>query len=127
MRGIAFRFFFMGAIYAVLGMALGVYMASTDEHSLAPVHSHVDLIGWVSMGLFGLYYHNVPDAARSRLAQIQFWVSSVGTLLLGPGIWIALKTLVGALAAVSALTVFAGMILFMVIVWRHRGADATAA
>lgn len=127
MRGLAFRFFFAGTIFAILGMMLGIYMAATDEHSLAPVHSHVDLIGWVSMALFGFYYHNVPEAAASRLARLQFWVSTIGMVLIGPGIWIALKTPFGALAAVSAITVFVGLLLFAAVVWRHRGSGPAAA
>jgi cbb3-type cytochrome oxidase subunit 1 len=127
MNGLAFRFFMSAALYVAVGMVLGIYMAASHDHTMAPVHAHLNLVGWASMGLFGLYYHNVPAAARSRLANIHFWVSSIGLWLLVPGIALAVTEGPEGLAAGSSFIVLAGMLLFVFIVWSNRGAGRAAA
>ncbi|MFZ2099363.1 MAG: hypothetical protein WAU86_02225 [Oricola sp.] len=121
MQGLAFRFFFAAAIYAIPYNLLGIHMAAAHRHTLAPVHAHINLVGWASMGLFGLYYHAVPKAAAYRLASIQFWISSIGLRGLVPGIALAVTRQFETLAAISSIVVFSGMVLFVLIVWRNRG------
>jgi len=60
MKGVANWFFTTAALCVLIGMAWGIQMAATGDHSLSPAHAHLNLVGWVTMGLFGLYYHNVP-------------------------------------------------------------------
>lgn len=127
MHGIAFRFFMSAALYVLIGMALGIYMAASGDHTMTPVHAHLNLVGWASMGLFGLYYHNVPVAAQTRLANIHFWVSSIGLWLMVPGIALAITGGPEGLAAGSSFVVIAGMLLFVFIVWSNRGASTELA
>lgn len=127
MRGIAFWFFMSAAVYVLLGMILGIVMSASQDHTMAPVHAHLNLVGWASMGLFGLYYHNVPEAAVSPLARIHFWVATVGLWLLVPGIALAITGRGEILAAIASLIVLAAMVLFVVIVWRNRAAATSSA
>ena len=48
-------------IFAITGMALGIYMGVAQDHSLTPVHAHINLVGWVSMFLAGLFYRAYPQ------------------------------------------------------------------
>lgn len=57
-----------GVIYLLLGVALGVFMGASGDHSLRSVHAHIGLFGWVSMALMGVIYLNLPDLAQTRLA-----------------------------------------------------------
>ena len=41
----------------MLGVAMGVAMGVTHRFEYAPVHAHINLLGWVSLGLFALIYH----------------------------------------------------------------------
>jgi len=37
-------------------MAWGIFMAASRDHSSMPAHAHLNLLGWVSLFLFGIYY-----------------------------------------------------------------------
>jgi len=64
----------IAAVYFVVGIALGTYMGASGDHSLFPVHAHINLLGWVSPVLFGLIIRQFPQMADTWLARIQFWL-----------------------------------------------------
>jgi hypothetical protein len=70
----------------IIGMSLGIWMGISEDHSLGPVHAHLNVIGWLSMAVVGLYHRGTGRAA-SRLDKAQ-----VITLCLG------IPALVGGLA-----------------------------
>jgi hypothetical protein len=67
----------MAVVYLVVGVGFGVYMGASGDHSLYTVHSHIGLLGWTSMGLMGLLYRAVPEAARTRPAAWHFWLYQI--------------------------------------------------
>lgn len=67
-------------ITVFVGMGIGVVMTVTEDFALAPVHAHVNLLGWASMFLFGLYYRVTPEADRP-LALIQYGLALMGLIL----------------------------------------------
>ena len=44
----------LAGLYFFIGVALGVGMGLSGDHHLFPLHAHINLLGWVSMALFGL-------------------------------------------------------------------------
>ncbi len=68
------RWFLCAITYFVIGISLGVFMGASGNHSLFPVHAHINLVGWASMGLTGLLYRSFPAAAQSALATWHFWL-----------------------------------------------------
>jgi drug/metabolite transporter (DMT)-like permease len=112
------------------GMAFGIVMGIRHDFSLAPAHAHLNLLGFVAMFLSALYYRAVPEAAASRLAAVQAVVSVVGAIVFPVGI--ACVVLGGherfePVVVAGALTVFLGMVLFAVIVYRTSGSGAAQA
>ena len=77
----------VAATAALCGMGLGIFMATSQDFTLMPAHAHLNLLGWVSMALYGLYYRGAA-LLRVRLAWIQAGVATAGFL-----------TMTGALAA----------------------------
>ncbi|HET7524816.1 MAG TPA: hypothetical protein VFK10_02640 [Burkholderiaceae bacterium] len=65
-------------MYLMLGVGMGVAMGVSHRFEYAPVHAHVNLLGWVSLGLFALIYHVLPRAAMTRLARWHFWLHNTG-------------------------------------------------
>ena len=65
-----------------MGMGMGIAMAIARDHAVTPAHAHLNLLGWVSLFLFGLYYRLNPALDVSRLALVQVGVWSVGTVVL---------------------------------------------
>jgi hypothetical protein len=109
---------------ALLGMAFGIFMGIRQDFALAPAHAHLNLLGFVTMFLSALYYRAFPAAAASRLARYQAVIGVVGAVLFPVGI---ASVLLGGhdrfepLVVAGALNVFAGMVLFAVIVFRTAG------
>jgi cbb3-type cytochrome oxidase subunit 1 len=68
------RFLRIAVVYFFAGVLLGIVMAAHQEFTLRPVHAHINLLGWVSLALFGLFYRSQPAAADSRLARVHFWL-----------------------------------------------------
>jgi hypothetical protein len=77
-------FFLCAVVYGICGMSLGIYMGATENHTLMPVHAHVNLLGWVSLAIMGGFYALVGERAPIKLAWVNFGLSNIGLLLVGP-------------------------------------------
>jgi hypothetical protein len=64
----------LAVLYLVTGVAMGIAMGATRNFTLMPVHAHVNLLGWATMGLAGLIYSIFPQAGASKLAKAHFWL-----------------------------------------------------
>ena len=113
MQGTAFRFFATATVFVVFGMAWGIHMSATGDHLHAPAHAHLNLLGWVTMALFGVYYHLVPSAGASRLALIHYAVATLGVLLITPGIVMAIDGTGEALAKAGSVLSILSMLIFL--------------
>lgn len=108
----------------LIGIVLGIVMGIRQDFVLMPAHAHLNLLGFVTMFLSALYYRVVPEAAASGLARYQAIVSVAGAVVFPIGI---ACVLVGGhdrfepVVVAGALTVFLGMALFAVIVFRTCG------
>ena len=76
----------VAVLMVVAGMIWGIIMAVSHDHSAMPAHAHLNLLGWVSLFLFGLFYHLHPAIDRSRAALVQVTVWIVGTVILTFGV-----------------------------------------
>lgn len=65
-------FLLIGVIYLVVGIGLGSHMGASGDHTLSPVHAHINLLGFVSMTLFGLAYRVIPAMAGATLGRVHF-------------------------------------------------------
>jgi hypothetical protein len=119
MRGVAFAFFASGSVAVLAGMVWGIQMSVTHDHGLAAAHAHLNLVGWVTLGLFGLYYAQTPAAAQSRLAWVHLALAIGGVVLMVPGIVLAIRGGNPALAAAGSMLTLASMVVFFATVLRH--------
>ena len=108
------------AIYAVIGMALGIYMGIKQDFSLMPAHAHLNVLGWLSIMVYGLVLAKFPAIAEMRLAKIQGAIAHLGVIVFVPGIAIAILTDHGVeqLVMIGSLLVLLGGLLFVPMVWR---------
>jgi hypothetical protein len=77
-------FFLCAVVYGICGMGLGMYMGASENHTLMPVHAHVNLLGWVSLAIMGGFYALAGERAPTKLAWVNFGLSNIGVLLVGP-------------------------------------------
>lgn len=118
------RFLRLAVVFALIGMALGYWMGASRDFAASPVHAHINLLGWVSMTLYGLFYRLLPLAALGRLPQAHFWTALIGLLIFMPAL--AAELLGGPpWAAAASIGLIAGptltllsMVVFAVIVFR---------
>lgn len=113
-------------LLALVGMVWGIVMAISQDHSTMPAHAHLNLLGWVSLFLFGIFYRLNPGIDRSRSARIQVGVWIVATVVLTTGVALehSGNPAGDPIAAIGSLAVLADMVLFGWLVLRHeRNAD----
>jgi putative Mn2+ efflux pump MntP len=112
---------FQAAVLLVLvGMVWGIVMAVSQDHSSMPAHAHLNLLGWVSLFLFGIFYHLHPAIDRSRvaMAQVCIWIVATIVLTLGVALVHSGYQLGDPIAGVGSVAVFGDMVLFGWIVRR---------
>jgi hypothetical protein len=120
MERLSDRFLQTGVLFALCGMALGVWMGKAGDFALSPVHAHINLLGWVSMLLYGLVYRAIPRAAEGTLPLVHFWLSVVSLLAMIP---VLSMFLLGHAAyalplGIVSVATWLSMLLFAVIVFR---------
>ncbi len=118
---IAYFCFILAALAGVTGISLGIWMGINQDFSLAPAHAHVNLLGWVTMSLYGLY-HRVSGMPESRLAWVQAVSGGVGFPSFTGGLAVYLATgnqgLLMQIAIMGSLLCLLSMVLFLVVVLR---------
>jgi FtsH-binding integral membrane protein len=114
-------------LFVLVGMAWGIQMAVSHNHAAFPAHAHLNLLGWVSLFLFGIFYHLHPSIDQSRTARVQVWVWIAGTAVLAVGVGLVHTGTESAepIAAIGSLTVFASMLAFAWLVLRRERYSAT--
>ena len=121
MKGIALNFMLLAVISVVLGMIWGIQMSASQNHTLSPAHAHLNLIGWVSMAVFAIYYHLVPVAAQGILAKIHLLLAVLGLVTIVPGIVMAVTQQGDVLAKVGSVLSLLSMLVFLAVVVTSRG------
>jgi hypothetical protein len=105
-------------VYLLVGMAFGIWMAATHDHSLAPAHAHLNLIGGVLMAIFGGFYTLFPIAAASLIARLQVAATHIAIWLMFPGIIMSIQGQSEALAKAGSVVGILAIALFLVVVAR---------
>lgn len=114
MSRISTAFFGAAVLYALAGMLLGMVMGASNDHTLAPVHAHMNLLGWTSLALMGAFYGLAGDLAPVRLAWVNFGVSNLGNLITLPLLAMLLRgdPSVTPIMVVGEATIVLGMLVF---------------
>jgi hypothetical protein len=110
------RLIHTSAAFFVAGVSLGMYMGITHDFRLTHVHVHVNLLGWVALGLAGLLYSVRPALERHWLAHAHYWLHTIGLLLfMGGFAWRSVvdSTTFAPIAAGSSMVAL-GVLLFAV-------------
>jgi hypothetical protein len=115
-----------GVLFALAGMGIGIFMAASHDHTLTPVHAHVNLLGWVTMFLAGLFYALRPEC-QTKMAIVHLALSVVGLLILTPGLVGALEGYGWGepLAGIGSVLTLLAALLFATIVFRATATSGT--
>jgi hypothetical protein len=111
----------LALLYFVAGTGLGVFMGMSQDHTMFPVHAHLNLLGWASLALTGFIYDRFPAATATRLYPVHLWLYNLAL----PIAMIALVFLfkgneaLGPVAGIASLVLFASIVIFVFNVWRN--------
>lgn len=78
------NFIIMSIVYLGVATAIGLLMLYDEKlMSLKFMHSHLMLLGWVSMMIYGVGYHILPkfkgrQLYSNKLGEFQFWLANLG-------------------------------------------------
>ena len=113
-------FFKTAIVFLIVGIAMGLQMSISGNHNVIGAHAHTNLLGWVTMALFGGYYGLNPAKAELKIARIHYWLYAGGVTALVPSLYalylgyVAIEPVV----ALASLVAFAGVLTFAVVVFR---------
>ena len=113
MPRIDLSFLLLAAASLLVGVTLGIGMGVIHDFQLAPVHAHLNLVGWASLALFGLTYRAYPELGCSRLASIHFALASLGAVLFPIGIALAITEVTSAVAIAAAFVWLGAVLSFL--------------
>jgi hypothetical protein len=104
-------------------MVWGLMMASSENVAMAPAHAHLNLLGWATLSLMGTFYALLGERAPTKLGWVNFVLSLGGVIVTIPALAKFLEGNRAVIPAVAAgsMTVFAGMITFLIAIamtWR---------
>lgn len=110
-------------ILAVIAAGLSLWMTATHDYRAMPAEIALNVLGWASFMLYGLYYRAVQTSAGG-LERIHYFVALVGVAVAAVGIagteWG--HVLFDPVRVVGAIVVALGFVLFGMIVFRTRTA-----
>ena len=122
----------LSVLFVGLGVSIGYWMGMTHDFTVSPVHAHINLLGWVSMFLYGLFYRAFPVATQGWLPKVHLTLAIIGLPVMMIGLTIqllavaALMPIVPILMIVGPTMVLLGMFAFAVIVFRATGGRQAA-
>lgn len=82
------RFIIMSIVYLGVAAVVGIVMLGSEKAmALKFVHSHLNMLGWVSMMIYGVGYHILPrfmgrQLYSTKIGEMQFWLANVGLVVM---------------------------------------------
>ena len=129
-------FIIMSIIYLGIAAVLGIVMLYQEQAmTFKFVHSHLNMLGWVSMMIYGVGYHILPrfmgrPLYSQRIGDIQFWAANIGLIAMlvfytlniyqPSRAYLAITVAAGILEMLSIFLFFYNML--MTLVPRNQGA-----
>lgn len=80
------NFIVVSIVYLGISSILGILMLWNQSLlSLKFVHSHLNMLGWVSMMIYGVGYHVLPRFSGRplkypKIGELQFWAANIGLI-----------------------------------------------
>jgi cbb3-type cytochrome oxidase subunit 1 len=120
-------FIVMSIVYLGVSTILGLLMLGNQGlMSLKFVHSHLNMLGWVSMMIYGVGYHILPrfmgrPLYSNRIGEVQFYLSNIALIAMllfytlnvysPSGTYLTLTVVSGVVEAVTVFLFFYNMLM----------------
>jgi len=142
-------FIYACIVYSIIGFSWGALMGGISEFRhfvdqrlhgdlIVRAHTHINLLGWVEMAIFGAVYYLIPRLVKRpifslRLVKAHFWTHNIG--LIGMVILFTTAGVVGGIAGVdhapeevehmirpmmASMGLFGSLVLIANIIWAYN-------
>ena len=114
------KFVLTGLGYAIIGLALGIFMSASKDHGHLVTHAHIMMVGFVVSFIYGVCHKLWLNNLVTTLSKAQLYIHQIGTLgiviglFLYYGKFVSLET-IDPFLALSSIAVFIGMVLMKVL------------
>ena len=105
-------FILLSVLCLIFGIVMGIVMGAAHDFQFTPVHAHLNLLGWVSLALFGLIYKAYPALKSSWLANAHLILSGSTAVIFPVGIYVSIAHENPALAIAASFVALAGILVF---------------
>jgi hypothetical protein len=106
--------------YGLAGMAWGLQMGISGDHTMMPAHAHLNLLEWVSLSIMAAFYRSAGRSSPPRLMAVNFVLSALGPLVFAFGLAMELSghPAFAPVIGLGAVATMAGLATFGLAVWR---------
>ena len=118
-RRIDLMFLTLASLCMVAGIIMGLVMGVRQDFTLAPVHGHLNLLGWASLALYGLAYRCYPRLGSAGSRWVHLVLSGSAAILFPIGLAYELQQGAGTLIVIAAPLWLAGAVVFCIAVISH--------
>lgn len=122
------RFLKIAVVYFLVAVCLGLVMGIIHDFAFTSVHVHLNLLGWVSMALFGIIYSIYPHVAKTKLANSHFWLHNIGLPIMQGTLFLQILTENQAFTIgiiIGSLLVVVGTLLFVINLFKQLHVNQT--
>ena len=119
-NSISLLYFRTAAILLIVGMLYGIYMSASGNHAAAGAHAHLNLIGFVVMSIYGIFFALNPKKSTGRLPKILWGLNTIAAVVMFPSLVLLLNghPSFEPLVAAASFLALAGTILFAVLLFQ---------
>jgi len=109
--------------YAAVGLALGIYMAASQNHGELVTHAHILLIGFVLSLVYGIIHKLWLEKPNRVVSTIQFIVHQAAAVTVSVGLFLVFgnivsETILGPILGIASAGVLLGMLLMLYMVMK---------
>lgn len=119
------KYLLWGIAYAIIGMLLGIVMASSGNHGQYVTHAHILLVGFVTSLLYATIHRLWLITPSQILARVQFSLHQLGAVVMSTGLFLMYgngvdSALLHPILGLSSIAVLTAMVLMGYLVIRAR-------
>ncbi len=116
--------------YALIGLALGIYMASSHNHGHRVTHAHILLIGFLLSFVYGIIHKLWIARPSALLSTAQFVFHQLGAAVLLIGLFLLYgnilpESMLGPIMGIASICILIGAALMMAMVLRKSEQPAS--
>jgi len=108
-----FTFITAALLCLLAGECLGIWMGIAHDFTLSPAHAHLNLLGWVTLALYGIMHRSYPALAQAKAAKAQAVLAITGSVALPAGIAMSILTNNPILAIIASFVVLGATATFL--------------